>query len=619
MSIKQTASSTDQNYYILGPAVTNKADDWQSKIVTLETVSGTTHSHTFNSADEIIPDKDFMISNSADTSGYKNAYVESGNGVNFTGSGSNNIKYSLQANYTYPVTFTYDTNGNKLTGIATENSVGSTSYYVVGDDNFAQLAGINEIWENACVPATMMSGSGTTYTKSFTNTTGNSLTVAFKVTDGKGKWTDDPNYSETVPAGATLIVNYDSSKNAATFEVQTQPVRTYSVTVASAISSNVKVNKTTAAEGDTVTISSKVSGKVINTATVKDASGKSVAVTVSNGVATFTMPASNVTVTAATLKEGQSGTLSDKYFFVSNISDNPSGWNKSFRAYEDTSGIYYVRLTVEDLKRINNDFTGNYFFGISSNDSANNLYFGNNNTNHTDEYIVKKVDTNNFVEIGTQVWGGYYFARFNISSPKVTAITLKFKDNTDSWDAYTKKPKSVYTVEVEDNYVPFPTGGIKVYAKNGTACDGGTCNFGNTTVTGLESQYIDNQGKYKIYAAKKGERLAISTKLNDNYLKANFYVHSFCINGSNYPAVKDTTDTTGATYRINVPYVMGSEPIEITPIYYNTTIENNDDYVAVYFDSTALDAHWGNTVSAYSYYQDDSKGHAGCMDGAYPG
>lgn len=60
---------------------------------------------------------------------------------------------------------------------------------------------------------------------------------------------------------------------------------------------------------------------------------------------------------------------------------------------------------------------------------------------------------------------------------------------------------------------------------------------------------------------------------------------------------------------------MGSEQIEITPIYYNTTIENNDDYVAVYFDSTALDAHWGDTIAAYSYY--DS--HDGCMDGSYPG
>lgn len=309
------------------------------------------------------------------------------------------------------------------------------------------------------------------------------------------------------------------------------------------------------------------------------------------------------------------GTLSGKYFFVSNNSNNPSGWNKSFWAYEDASGIYYVRLTVEDLKSIKNDFTGYYYFGISSSNSADKLYFGNNDTNRTDEYTVEKVDTNNLVEIGTQEWGGYYFAKFNISSQKVTAITLKFKDNTVSWNPNTKEPKSVYTVEVEDNYVPFPTDGIKVYAKNGTACNGGTCNFGKTTVTGLESQYIDDQGKYKIYAAKEGERLTISTKLNDNYLKANFYVHSFCINGSNYPAVKDTTDTTGATYRINVPYVMGSEQIEITPIYYNTAIENNDDYVAVYFDSTALDAHWGDTIAAYSYYNNK----AGCMDGAYPG
>lgn len=385
------------------------------------------------------------------------------------------------------------------------------------------------------------------------------------------------------------------------------------------VSTSLTVTKTGSADISSVTYTVSSNGATVS---------NDVASVSSDGIFTATQ-AGEYTVTATagvysdtvTIKvnEYNPGTPSDKYFFVSNNSDNPSGWNNRFQAYMDASGIYYVRLTVENLKSIKNDFTGYYYFGISSSNSAGNLYFGNNNTNHTDEYIVKKVDANSFVEIGTQECGGYYFAKFNISSQKVTAITLKFKDNTASWNSNTKEPKSVYTVEVEDNYVPFPTDGIKVYAKNGTACNGGTCNFGKTTVTGLESQYIDDQGKYKIYAAKEGERLTISTKLNDNYLKANFYVHSFCINGSNYPAVKDTTDTTGATYRINVPYVMGSEPIEITPIYYNTTIENNDDYVAVYFDSTALDAHWGNTVSAYSYYQDDSKGHAGCMDGAYPG
>lgn len=306
------------------------------------------------------------------------------------------------------------------------------------------------------------------------------------------------------------------------------------------------------------------------------------------------------------------GTLSGKYFFVSR-DESPTNWSNSEsttlkEAYDDGT-YYYVNFTADELKAINNrnDITGWFYFGISRSNSFSNLYFQNESEK---AYTLSEVDDHDLVSYEKKNRGGkWFYAAFNPSSDKVTGITLKFKYNN----------ASDYIIEVEDNYVPFPTDGIKVYAKNGTACNGGTCNFGKTTVTGLESQYIDDQGKYKIYAAKEGERLTISTKLNDNYLKANFYVHSFCINGSNYPAVKDTTDTTGATYRINAPYVMGSEQIEITPIYYNTTIENNDDYVAVYFDSTALGDHWGNTVSAYSYYQDDSKGHAGCMDGAYPG
>lgn len=745
--------SADQNYYILGPAVTNKADDWQSKIVTLETVSGTTHSHTFNSSSDIKENTDFLVSGTKSTDDNKKVTTSNGNGVTFSGSGESNVQFSLASGYTYPVTFTYDTNVNKLTGIATEKPVATTQDYritgnITGMSQWKDYAGATPFTDNQ-ITVTVTAGqqfrlmgengkqygwggdnnyivhstgadnvilkqdnkvfqfdTAGTYTITLVNNSippvitisPKSSSKGYKLTGAiyNNKHWDDYSYGLTLNgpdangvysatynhtseensrfriissdqsvylpdvkgyniiscktenmAYGTLSRTYDNKDNYFNFNTNTEA--TYTIKLKEVDNGNPKIwveevpkdGITLAADSTELTFGeadTSVSTKLTVTAT-GSADISSVTYTVSSNGATVSNDVASVssdgiftatqageyTVTAtagaysATVKikvnAYKPGTLSGKYFFVSNNSDNPSGWNKSFWAYEDASGIYYVRLTVEDLKSIKNDFTGYYYFGISSSNSANKLYFGNNNTNRTDEYTVEKVDTNNLVEIGTQEWGGYYFAKFNISSQKVTAITLKFKDNTVSWNPDTKEPKSVYTVEVEDNYVPFPTDGIKVYAKNGTACNGGTCNFGKTTVTGLESQYIDDQGKYKIYAAKKGERLTISTKLNDNYLKANFYVHSFCINGSNYPAVKDTTDTTGATYRINVPYVMGSEQIEITPIYYNTAIENNDDYVAVYFDSTALDAHWGDTIAAYSYYDSDD----GCMDGSYPG
>lgn len=731
--------SADQNYYILGPAVTNKADDWQSKIVTLETVSGTTHSHTFNSSSDIKENTDFLVSGTKFTEDNKKVTTSNGNGVTFSVSGESNVQFSLASGYTYPVTFTYDTNVNKLTGIATEKPVATTQDYritgnITGMSQWRDYAGATPFTDNQ-ITVTVTAGqqfrlmgengnqygwggdnnyivnstgadnvilkqdnkvfqfdtagtytitlvhnsippvikiepapTATTYslngnyeqgtwskskgTPTFVN---NTATITFKDknkyfrlqdSDGNTYGGSDTNindytatYTTTYGNDACFVVEkagtYTITIVGTTTDSNGKTVPQIKVTKQGADGITLKADSTelTFGEADTsvstsLTVTATGSADISSVTYTVSSNGATVSNDVasvsSDGIFTATQ-AGEYTVTAtagaysATVKikvnAYKPGTLSGKYFFVSNNSDNPSGWNKSFWAYEDASGIYYVRLTVEDLKSIKNDFTGYYYFGISSSNSANKLYFGNNNTNRTDEYTVEKVDTNNLVEIDTQEWGGYYFAKFNISSQKVTAITLKFKDNTVSWNPDTKEPKSVYTVEVEDNYVPFPTDGIKVYAKNGTACNGGTCNFGKTTVTGLESQYIDDQGKYKIYAAKKGERLTISTKLNDNYLKANFYVHSFCINGSNYPAVKDTTDTTGATYRINVPYVMGSEQIEITPIYYNTAIENNDDYVAVYFDSTALDAHWGDTIAAYSYY--DS--HDGCMDGSYPG
>lgn len=732
LSIKQTASSTDQNYYILGPAVTNKAGDWQSKIVTLETVSGTTYSHTFNSSSDIKENTDFLVSGTKSTADNKKVTTSNGNGVKFFGSGDSKVQFSLDSGYTYPVTFTYDTNGNKLTGKATEKPVATTQDYritgdIAGMSNWTDYAGATPFTDNQ-ITVTVTAGqqfrlmgengkqygwggdnnyivhstgadnvilkqddkvfqfytagtytitlvnnsippvikiepapTATTYslngnyeqgtwdksigTPTFVN---NTATITFKDrnryfrlqdSDGNTYGGSDTNINDYT---ATYTTTYG---NDACFVVE--EAGTYTITIVGTTTDSngktvpqIKVTKqgadgiTLAADSTELTFgeadTSVSTSLTVTTTGSADISSVTYTVssngaTVSNDVAsvssdgTFTATqAGEYTVTATageysdtvTIKvnEYNPGTLSGKYFFVSR-NESPNDWSNSEsttlkEAYDDGT-YYYVNFTADELKAIDNrnDITGWFYFGISRSNSVDDLYFKDGSET---DYNLSEVDDHDLVSYEKKNRDSkWYYAAFNPSSDKVTGITLKFKYNN----------ASDYIIEVEDNYVPFPTDGIKVYAKNGTACNGGTCNFGNTTVTGLESQYIDNQGKYKIYAAKKGERLTISTKLNDNYLKANFYVHSFCINGSNYPAVKDTTDTTGATYRINVPYVMGSEQIEITPIYYNTTIENNDDYVAVYFDSTALDAHWGDTIAAYSYYNNK----AGCMDGAYPG
>jgi hypothetical protein len=86
----------------------------------------------------------------------------------------------------------------------------------------------------------------------------------------------------------------------------------YAITVSSSTNGSVTVSPTKAAEGATVTITVKPDdGYVLNVLTVKDASGKTIAVTESNGKYTFKMPGSAVTVSATFKAESSSLPFTD--------------------------------------------------------------------------------------------------------------------------------------------------------------------------------------------------------------------------------------------------------------------------------------------------------------------
>lgn len=86
----------------------------------------------------------------------------------------------------------------------------------------------------------------------------------------------------------------------------------YTVTVSSATNGKVTVSPTRAAKDDEVTITvTPDDGYVLNVLTVKDASGKTIAVTESNGKYTFKMPGSAVTVSATFKAESSSLPFTD--------------------------------------------------------------------------------------------------------------------------------------------------------------------------------------------------------------------------------------------------------------------------------------------------------------------
>ena len=92
-----------------------------------------------------------------------------------------------------------------------------------------------------------------------------------------------------------LKLTLNKSKHTATIAVD-ETEKTYKVTAATAENGTVSVDKTTAKEGETVTISTNpANGYVLKSLSAADSNGK--AITVTNS--TFQMPASDVTVSAS--------------------------------------------------------------------------------------------------------------------------------------------------------------------------------------------------------------------------------------------------------------------------------------------------------------------------------
>lgn len=100
-----------------------------------------------------------------------------------------------------------------------------------------------------------------------------------------------------------LKLTLNKSKHTATIAVD-ETEKTYKVTAATAENGTVSVDKTTAKEGETVTISTNpANGYVLKSLSAADSNGK--AITVTNS--TFQMPASDVTVSASFEKKPEEG------------------------------------------------------------------------------------------------------------------------------------------------------------------------------------------------------------------------------------------------------------------------------------------------------------------------
>lgn len=182
------------------------------------------------------------------------------------------------------------------------------------------------------------------------------------------------------------------------------------------------------------------------------------------------------------------------------------------------------------------------------------------------------------------------------------------------------------TVTLTDS---FDTGDkATLYVKTGTSGTGATGEYASKSEASKLSA-TSSGTTYKKYSVEYDTNVNIQTTMSDNYLKARYYVAGYSVNGRSYPA--SAVDASKGIYQTNITItedIAENGVVEVTPIYYNRTIEENDNYITFYVDAERLVGGWGSTVAIYAYayeggtaiYGNDNKVTNNVnLLGAYPG
>lgn len=197
----------------------------------------------------------------------------------------------------------------------------------------------------------------------------------------------------------------------------------------------------------------------------------------------------------------------------------------------------------------------------------------------------------------------------------VESIVNPYYNNSGSsrYVVYDANKKSVYLADDPSLRLTY-----SVYAKNGTIAKNGTQDYGVTKVTSgvIDTAGLENDG-YTKYMAVEGSIITVQTTVNKAYKEAGYYVYAYCVNGKTVPAQQTEPGVYSASYTIDGT----NTDIEITPVYFNTKIEEAGDYITFYVNADELKGKWGDTVALYTYYykSDTVDNNNAFNASAYPG
>lgn len=446
----------------------------------------------------------------------------------------------------------------------------------------------------------------TVYAKSGTN-------VSFKADDVDGyyvKW--QTSLDTTVATGNTFTLSNVSGTDTISVTATYVKIETYNVTVKAQTGGSVTAtlggsaqdvrNPISVASNEVITLKATpdtgsdyvFKGWEVNTTNYTLSGGTTI-----NDAEIQVTPLANVTFTA--MFEIQQGEVDSTYQLMLSSADNgipndSTGSTKvknlTFYKTTDENNVDTYSVTVPTATFSS---TGNNYFAFST--TGKNSGIPQYSTAPT--LTVDTASASAFKSTRIQENGRYKFPHFQFTdSSTVLSVKISYTPSTHTYtlSAVTEAP-------LED--------ALDVYVTNGNLVG---LKYGSTKIiSGITEKYYkeDAHSSYIKYRVKSGDKVTVECTMDDAKAKLGYYVYAFVVNGAKVDAVQSSN----GVYQTATPVTI-TEKTEITPVYYNTVIEANGDYVTLYVNvPDELATKWGSSISIYSWYKNSGAN----MDGDYPG
>lgn len=577
----------------------------------------------------------FLIGNQDNENAYKSQYVTAGfNDTDITdiagkdGGDDQDIMCTYNGGTYYILVYYPNTDINTTTNpiicasTTLPNDGGdNTSYYVAGTVDLVNGTG----WSVNASENKMTDDDGDgTYSITYTNKAApsNNDTYQFKITNGT--WNESIGYSSKVSATNASVGN-NGGNIYITFIKDSDITINYTP-----LNGIVTVVATPKDEPQNYSLIFGSNNDTHGSVTAADASGNAVS---SGKIASGT----KVTFTATP----KTGYKVGGWYSDSACTQQISGTSTA-EIYETTITAdtkVYVKFVEDSVVSASYDvIIQNSAIAMVESPSGSGLYHSVSSLNSGDWFKVRKTDNST----GSPVYTYSKSTAGGSSAQDVTDSPVQITNwqgdstsyNSAFKNAWNKAAYLVYDSVNDTVYFTEETSGFStIYAKNCTynVDNSGVVglNYGDTILVDADGKAItptstDNIHKYKTYSIMSDTEVTISTTVDFAHYNdgEGYYVAGFVVNGETVTVENKRPNSDGScTY--SGYYTVGKESkIEITPVYFNKTIENNGDYVYFTVEADDVPDNWGNTTAAYSYYYyDDVNGtrYQYEQDGAWPG